>query len=277
MSRKAKYGECRICGEYKKLTFEHVPPNMAFNNTKVKMIKGDELINSIGDKNRLPWEKADLKGPIQQKGKGDYYLCESCNNKTGSWYANHYVEFIRGIAYAIRGLDIADFTGNAVEIKALRVQTLPVFKQIMTMFCDINNARMGDDSLREFLLDKECKIFNTDKYKVYAYIHSGALERMNGIMAAYTPGIGIVMTSEISSYPLGFILYIDKPEGYKPQGTDITEFVNCDFDEKRDIDMILPILENNIIFSGDYRTQNEILADIAKNRKWEEEHAKELF
>ena len=30
------FGNCKLCGKYKKLTFEHVPPEKAFNSSAVK-------------------------------------------------------------------------------------------------------------------------------------------------------------------------------------------------------------------------------------------------
>lgn len=48
---------------------------------------------------------------------------------------------------------------GAIEIQTEKFRPLPVFKQIMTMFCDINQGCMGDDSLRKFLLHKETTDF----------------------------------------------------------------------------------------------------------------------
>ena len=45
MSRKQKtYGICRICGEYKELTFEHVPPETVFNKGAVRNVSLDAVI-----------------------------------------------------------------------------------------------------------------------------------------------------------------------------------------------------------------------------------------
>ena len=45
MSRKQKtYGICRLCGENKELTFEHVPPETVFN--KGAVIRGGRTVGS---------------------------------------------------------------------------------------------------------------------------------------------------------------------------------------------------------------------------------------
>ena len=149
---------------------------------------------------------------------------------------------------------------EALGVKIKNIRPLPIFKQVMTMFCDVNNGLMGDDSLKGYLLDKSCRSFNQSRYHLYAHIHSGELERMNGIMVQSTKNYGIITLSEISTYPMGFTLYIDKPETYKPEGVEITSFSEWDYDDESDVEIIIPKLECNTIFSGDYRTKEEISA-----------------
>lgn len=83
--KKKQYGKCKLCGNFTKLTFEHVPPKSAFNDTPVKIVSGEDAISTLGD-DRLPWDFSDLHGRTQQRGKGGYYLCKSCNSITGAWY-----------------------------------------------------------------------------------------------------------------------------------------------------------------------------------------------
>ena len=90
------------------------------------------------------------------------------------------------------------------------------------------------------------------------HIHSGAVERMNGITVQFVGGVGLITLSEISTYPVGFTLYIDKPEIYKPEGVEITLFSDFNYDDEREVEIIIPKLESNIFFSGDYRTKKEI-------------------
>ena len=45
-------GYCHICNNYGKLTFEHIPPKAAFNNSAVKIVTGDAIINQISDINK---------------------------------------------------------------------------------------------------------------------------------------------------------------------------------------------------------------------------------
>ena len=53
MSRKQKiYGICRICGENKELTFEHVPPETVFNKGAVRNVTLDAVIKDTVKENR---------------------------------------------------------------------------------------------------------------------------------------------------------------------------------------------------------------------------------
>ncbi len=255
MGRKPQFGKCRICGRYTKLTFEHVPPETTFNSSTAKMITGNEVIQSVaGD--FYPWEINKLRGTFQQRGTGGYFLCADCNSKTGHWYVPEYDKFIHIFHNVLQQNKDNEYKAVGLTIKGIR--PLPVFKQIITMFCDINDNLMGDDSLKEFLLNRDSQKFNTERYKLYAYVHSGEVGRLNGISVMAT-SLGTIVLSEISMYPLGFVLYLEKPDNTKPEGVEINCFCDYQYEDVVDIKIIIPVLENNILFSGDYRTKDEII------------------
>ena len=67
--RKHIIGTCHICGENKKLFFEHVPPRAAFNDRPIVQASIERLIKKENDLD-------DLKGKTYQRGAGGYTLCE---------------------------------------------------------------------------------------------------------------------------------------------------------------------------------------------------------
>lgn len=86
-------GVCKLCGKHKKLTFEHLPPEAAFNATSVREYSGDVIIDLMtGADGRMPWDFEGLKWKQNQRGAGGYLLCDECNNNTGSWYMNESAE-----------------------------------------------------------------------------------------------------------------------------------------------------------------------------------------
>lgn len=88
------YGICRICGENKELTFEHVPPETVFNKGVVRNVTLDAVIKDTVKENKLPWEINYGKGKIKQRGRGGFYLCGDCNSCTGQWYVPEYSRFV---------------------------------------------------------------------------------------------------------------------------------------------------------------------------------------
>ena len=97
---------------------------------------------------------------------------------------------------------------------------------------------MGDNSLKDYLLNKTSTNFKRERYHLYMHIHSGSVERMNGIMVQFASGVGLITLSEISTYPVDEI----------------------------ELEIIIPKLESNIFFSGDYRTKEEIENAIQESK-----------
>lgn len=259
MSNKYRFGRCKLCGKETKLTFEHVPPEKAFNSFIVKRYDPKESIKLMaGADGRKPWDFDGLNGKLQQRGSGDYYLCQQCNNNTGSWYMNDYVKLANTMRNVLASFDTEDKKSCSFRLE--KIYPLRIFKAIMTMFCDINHGCMGDDSLRHFLLDKESTDFNDEKYSVYLYLTKSTIRRIQGISAMYMTNIGTLCLTEISSFPIGLLLYIDKPKEYKPQGLLLNNFAKAKFDESCVVDFVgLPLLEVNSQFPGDFRTKKEII------------------
>ena len=249
-----KMGICKLCGQYKKLTFEHVPPKGTFNNHPVRVVNGMETLSE----ERLPWDTKELKGRIQQKGKGDYYLCESCNNNTGAWYIPYYQEFVVGFFKALQGKDLSKL--NGLVIKTKKIRPLPILKQILVMFCDINHDCFGDMKLRDFLMDKENNSYNLDRYKVYIYVFRGSVEKYMGLSGISNIKTGETkLLSEIAAYPIGQKIYVDANRDFKAYGVDITGFGKFKYDDEFEMTIQIPILESNIIFPDDYRSKEEIV------------------
>jgi hypothetical protein len=249
-------GICKLCGKKTMLTYEHVPPESAFNDVPVKEFPAEEYLKAVtGQDGRMPWDFDGLHGKINQKGEGGYYLCDHCNNNTGSWYITEYVEIARIFHCIITSEKLKPGTNNTFNIK--RMHPLRFFKAAMTLFCDIGNQCFGDDNLRNYLLQKESTDFNTEKYYVTLCMISPNMRRVNGYAA-----IGLdrytVFLSELLCYPIGISLYIDKPKEYTPPGLCINDFANCKYDDECPVDFVgLPYYEINSILPGDYRQKNE--------------------
>lgn len=266
---KPVYGECMLCGQTKKLSYEHVPPKQACNSFRVNEYSFDSFINSESNYfSRKPWDFSGISGTIKQNGSGGYYLCQDCNSKTGSWYISEYVKLSNTFQSIIE--EHTPSPGGLCSFCLLEVFPLRILKAIMTMFCDINNNCFGDQRLRRFLLEKESNDFDSKTYSVYLYMASPGLRRLSGYSAMVIDGVGCAGVSEIGSFPIGSILCIDKPRGFTPPGILINEFGKCEYDQLCNVEFPgIPYLELNSFFPLDYRTKEEINAEFSFEKRVE--------
>ena len=168
MAHKPVWDICHICGLYKKLSFEHVPPEAAFNDRPVKEMRGEALSNANFDK---------ITGKISQRGAGSYTLCESCNNNTGSWYGPAFV------SWTYQAMHILHATrGKASLYYTFHIFPLRVIKQIICMFFSANGPQFSDghQDLVQFVLNKNATSIDP-RYQIYAYFNTSGRSRQTGI------------------------------------------------------------------------------------------------
>lgn len=239
-----KYGYCALCGEYKKMTFEHIPPHGAFNNRKAKIISGDAYINGIS-KNNFD-ELRDLPYKEQQKGKGIYSLCAECNNMTGSYYGQAYIDFVQNVAHVMAECKVEK--GMTLFIEDAYMKPLSVIKQMISMFCSLNSSAKIDD-LRGFVLDK----YKTGlgNYRVGLYLFTKGIERFAPMVAGLNMGSSDpILYSEIVSFPLGIILVWGNKTPLPVGCLDISEFANCKYEDEVFVKLSIPVYETNDMMPG---------------------------
>jgi hypothetical protein len=270
LSKKVIYGNCALCGKKEKLTFEHIPPKEAFNSSPARPVTGDKI---VGQKGRLPWDTSGLRYENLQQGMGKTCLCEGCNNNTGSWYANEYISFAHTIH---KMLTTEDLSKNKV-VKINDVYPLRLIKQVLSNFCSINNDS-EDERFRylgDFVLNKETKGLDKTRYKLCMYFTKSNFTRYapyTVVGKIKTQGYDYIAVSEITSYPLGFVLYFEPTDTWVYEGVDITEMANYGYDDLCDIELPLCIKEVNDLFPTFYRTKEEIEACVKANEKWAREN-----
>ena len=262
-------GICKICGQMKELTAEHIPPKNAFNSTNVMVLPFEEVVKTMaGAEGRMPWDTKGLKGTVLQGGHKKYCLCRECNNNTGSWYMRAYTDFAKTVNAMIQqeGLTV----GNSYSFVIKNLYPLRIYKAMMTLICDINNDCLGDKKLRQFLMDREDKNIDTSKYSLYMYFVSTQMPRISGLSGIVSVNNvkDSVLVSEMSSYPIGFALYLDKPANYTPFGINIDMFATFDYDAKCDLQFGgVPYLDINSQFPADYRSKDDIVKCVENTEK----------
>lgn len=260
-------GICRICGEFKELTLEHIPPKNAFNSSTIKVLPFEEICKTLtGTDGRMPCDTNNLKGSLQQGGHKKYCLCRTCNSNTGNWYMRTYTDFAKTINEIIQKEEL--MVGNAYSFIIKDLYPLRLYKAMITMICDLNNNCFGDSELRNFLMNKENKVINTSKYSLYMYLVSSQSVRMSGLSAKVNLNEpqNPILVSEMSAYPIGFALYLDKPVGYTPFGLNADSFLDADYNTKCDVQFVgIPYLDINSQFPIDYRSKDDIIKCVNFN------------
>jgi hypothetical protein len=247
-------GHCRICGAFGPLSFEHVPPKAAFNNRGVLLSTLDDYFENGTD--RDPAKVRKRKSP---KGMGHETLCAKCNNDTGAWYGNAYVD------WAYQGMHIRHAAPVAGSSLALPFHVFPgrVAKQILCMFASVLGPEVfkNNPDLIRYVLNRDARGIPS-KYRLYCYVVSrdSMASRFSGFTAAMQGGLGsggtVIVSSEISFAPFGYVLTADSPP--PDHGlADITFFTQSGFQDYRDVHLRLPTRPVNAYFPSDFRSRDE--------------------
>lgn len=254
-----KSGICHICLKETELTFEHIPPESAFNNERSKAITGEEFIKTVADTKRKPWDFSDLKYEQKQRGMGLHSLCKDCNNKTGALYVNEYMKFANTIDMFYSRYDIKvneNFHFMITDISPIRFA-----KEILAMFCStIDYLAKNHPIIPELILDKNKRGLDTDKYRLGMFLIRNKRIGYTGISALgniYNKGIRVV--ASIDAYPFGFTLDFNPNKDIEYKELDITSFLNSySYDDLVQLEFSVPVFERNIMFPTDYRKKDEI-------------------
>lgn len=248
MARNKKIeGRCRICGVYGPLSFEHVPPRAAFNDNKVRIVT--DFYDAVS---RLPGDITRWK--TIQKGKGEYTLCQKCNNDTGSWYGSKFI----GFCYDAMGV-LMQVKNEPILYYPYSIYPLAIIKQIVSMFFSVNHEGFSDknDYLVRFVLNKEMK-YLPPEIRIYIYYNVEGVYRSTGIMGASSMGLQRPMImSEISFPPFGYLMTLES-EVPDARLVDISHFANYEYNEYKLLNIKLPLLPTYTMYAGDYRSLDEI-------------------
>jgi len=269
MAKRMMAGICNICGRNGDLSFEHIPPASALNNSKVLVASADAYWN------RGPGQGQRATGKQYQSGFGENSLCEYCNHKTGQWYVSYFSRWCH------EGMALYDHTkGKSALAHMSTIFPLPVLKQIVTMFLAQNGQYFRDiakESLVRFVLNKDQRCLDP-KIRFWVYLVApGPLRKTPFCTVLNTVTGESVQVMEFSFPPFGYMMTIDsRPADNRL--SEITHFSRFQYHEMAWMSMRLGLLPTHTPVLGDYRSfknmdrvdgePNVVLdfSDVLKNR-----------
>jgi hypothetical protein len=252
MARKRPVGTCHICGAVGPLSYEHIPPQAAFNDRRFISVEFETMIRLGPDE--------EPRGRIRQGGIGAHTLCEKCNNDTGNWYGSHFVK------WCYQGMDILiRSNGNPRLIYLHYVYPLRIIKQIVTMMFSVNadDFRLRNPELVPFVLNREAR-YLSPRYRFFAYYNILGRARTAGTGGLLNIETGrLSVMSEITYPPFGYVLTLDSPPP-DHRLFEITHFARYGYNDMEVMALHLPVLPTHMWFPGDYRTREQIDREYAE-------------
>lgn len=118
---KPAMGHCRLCGQFRKLTFEHLPPKSAGNASTRRFASAFDVLEAQ-EIAQFPSQGV----VIQQRGSGFYLLCKECNELLSNLkYVDEYRELVAATSQGMVDLigDLPEHEGLPEKIR-LRVEKL---------------------------------------------------------------------------------------------------------------------------------------------------------
>ncbi|MFI5029972.1 MAG: hypothetical protein ACHQPH_04635 [Reyranellales bacterium] len=241
-------GPCCLCGVTGPLSWEHVPPQSAFNNQTVLLAEVKRLLG------RDWWpERHDVKTTQQQGGAGHYTLCPRCNNDTGSWYVRAYVQLVRDAMPALQVAKAGDLAYVAANIRPLRV-----LKQLLVMFCSVCGPNFVFPDMTRYLLNRESRDLPPG-HDVYLglYDRTSFASRQAGLTGRLDLSGASCTYAEISFPPLTLVLAVNSPSS-DPRLMRVTWFNQFGFHDRWHGTLPLDCLQVNTAIPGTYSTREQI-------------------
>jgi len=245
MRRRRQDGECRLCGFTGKLSFEHVPPRKAYNDTAVKVLDGLPALDFVA-------AAGPPRGRTSQRGAGDHTLCEPCNSNTGAWYGSDF------IIWAKQARDVLVASNGSPSIAyPYHLFPLRVLKQVVAMFFSQNppTLRRSHPALAAFVLEPGTHPLPTP-FRAFAFLTLSDYSRHSAFSLMVADGVPFFF-SEITAPPFGFVLTMGSPPPHRGM-VEITQFGRHGYDDYEMCFLQLPLLPIECAVPGVYASAAEV-------------------
>lgn len=240
---------CWLCNKYGTMTKEHIPPESAFNDSPLLLMKVDERSTQTGT---MDW------APNQRFGHGMYVrsVCARCNNQCGSRYGGAYVDLVKRIAERIG--DVQDF--HTISIRGVK-RPLAILKQVLFQFVSTNGPGFvrANDWVAPFLRSPRNQSLPPD-VGVYLFASNCRGTRRTGVSSHIdlSQSSQFSVVAEFSFWPLGTVISFG--EFSHARLAPIHHWTRFSFDCKSTVDLDLPVNPVHSAYPVDYRSKSQIEA-----------------
>lgn len=251
-------GNCCICGQFGKLSKEHIPPKSAFNKFPLVLDLID--MKATLEQGSPSWRS----GRKFQNGHYSEVLCGKCNNDTGSWFGTSYAEFVKQLApYAFIGN-----TGAVIAFTMKDLYPVRIAKQALAIMCGSCGPELANKypSLRKLLLDRYSKE-SLLPWRLYCYLRNTQGMRATGVTSQLDHASGAIkVMAEFSWWPVGWILMQGSVDSRFPCYPVDHWILRYDYDDRTDLDVFLPCNWTETWYPADFRSPPEIERQTIVNK-----------
>lgn len=261
-------GICCICGCYKNLTYEHIPPRGSGNSINVKSYKinyinvedEDTLLENL-NKHTFDNLIEGKKFKQHQRGFGIYGTCERCNNTIKALYDKEYIKLTNWVLTLIKNDSKLISECSKSMIIQYPHEFIPLYfvKSVIAMFGVLYGESFFKNycDLQDFVMNFDSLAFDAKKYKLYMYllknsiiyksepVTTGNVSTLKGqeqFFRIINNEIKPPLTLEFAAYPFGFVLDIDNTT-YRSELTDMSPWITSN--EYIDLEFRLNAFEKN--------------------------------
>ena len=237
---------CWLCNKYGTITKEHIPPESAFNDQPLLLLKVDQRSIESG---ALGWV------PNQRFGHGMFVrsVCAACNNRCGRKYGGAYVDLVRQVAERIG--DVREF--HTVSILNVR-RPLAILKQVLFQFVSVNGPGFvrANEWVAPFIKNSTNQSIPAD-IGIYLYASNTGGARRTGISSHFDLARNERnIVSEFSFWPLGTVISFGHLSHSRL--APIHHWVRYRFDHKGTVDLHLPVNPSSSAYPLDFRSQSQL-------------------
>lgn len=281
--RKKRYGRCRLCLKFGRLTKEHVPPASAFNEGEYRQYYIDQT------------EKAELtrwaERDVSANGIFVFSLCEACNQKTGRAYASAYAAFVQSFSAAATFENV----DKDIEVELRNFSPVRVVKQVASMVLststpgsfsgyeavwnpflttdqlppsmdafgprpDPQRLRGLYEGLRAFVKNRAVKgLPPSVRLYAYATANPGSGVQTGVLASASLSTQKVFWGVVVGLWPIHWLLALEgEPD---VQLLDVTDWANEDYKTKRKVTVRMPCRWTFAKYPLDFRTPEKFMRD----------------